>query len=119
LTPAIARLKQQLADPAQLVSLDRVYHRFAYEYGTPIRQIAWPAAAADVPSHGDYFCFDNRPNDLNQIRALSALPFEWDVMTEIYCDPAHRDVPVRTVVVGRVRRAHMLAQPSVIRPVLR
>jgi 4-amino-4-deoxy-L-arabinose transferase-like glycosyltransferase len=119
LTPAIARLKRQLADPGQLVSLDRVYHRFAYEYGTPIRQIAWPAAAADVPSHCAYFCFDYLPNDLNQIRALSGLPFEWDVVDQIHCDPVHRDVPQRIVVVGRVRRAQMLAQPSVIRPVHR
>jgi 4-amino-4-deoxy-L-arabinose transferase-like glycosyltransferase len=119
LAPAIVHLKQQLPDPGQIVSLDRVYHRFAYEYGTPIRQIAWPAAAAEIPGGMAYFCFDHHPGEPIQRRALSMLPFEWDMVAQINCDPVHRDEPQRTVIVGRIRRAEMLAQPSVSRPVLR
>ncbi len=119
LAPAIVRLRQQLPDRAQIVSLDRVYHRFAYEFGAPIRQIAWPAAAAELPGAMSYFCFDDRPNDLVQLRAISMLPFEWDVVAKINCDPVRRDKPWRTVIVGRIRRAEMLAQPAVSRPGLR
>jgi hypothetical protein len=118
LTPAIAQLKQ-LLDPERVVSLDRVYHRFAYEFGTPIRQIAWPSAAAELPRAMTYFCFDDLPNDIVQLRAISRLPFEWDVVAKIHCDPVRRDKPWRTVIVGRVRRAEMLAQPAVSRPGLR
>jgi 4-amino-4-deoxy-L-arabinose transferase-like glycosyltransferase len=119
LTPAIVHLKEQLGDPGQIVSLDRVYHRFAYEYGTPIRQIAWPTTAAELPSQFDYFCFDERPGDPALKQALGRLPFEWDVVARFGCDPVRRDVPQRSVVVGRVRRAGIAAQPSVSRPALR
>ncbi|MBI3837777.1 MAG: glycosyltransferase family 39 protein [Planctomycetia bacterium] len=119
LAPAIAQLKQQLPDPGQIVSFDSVYHRFAYEYGTPIRRIAWPAAAAELPDSVAYFCFDHHPGEPIQMRAISGLPFEWDVVARINCDPVHRDEPQRAVIVGRIRRAQMAARPSVSRPGLR
>ncbi|MEX0677995.1 MAG: glycosyltransferase family 39 protein [Pirellulales bacterium] len=125
LDPAIARLKQRLAD-CELVSLGRVYHRFAYAFDAPIRQIPWPAAAADLPRGVTYFCFDRRPNDTAVSRSTSdgrlsgktpgTLPFEWDEVARIDCDPVHRQVYSRTVVIGRVRRGETVALPGSNRP---
>ncbi|REK13017.1 MAG: hypothetical protein DWQ37_10355 [Planctomycetota bacterium] len=123
--PRLAAIKQQL--PAgQLVSLGRVYHRFAYSYETPIEQIPWPETAGQLPPGVEYFCFDRRPTDTAEARSTSdgrlssttsgTLPFEWEEVAEIACDPVHRDVPSRTVVIGRVRRQPsretLLARPA-------
>ena len=113
LEPVVADLQQQL--PAgKLVSLGRVYHRFAYSYDTPIRQIPWPMSHAELPPDVEYFCFDRRPGDTADLRSTSdgrsstttpgTLPFEWEEVACIPCDPMHREVPSRTVVIGRVRR---------------
>ena len=113
LAPAIARIKDRLPE-GELVSLGRVYHRFAYAYETPIRQVPWPTTLAEVPPGLSYFCFDHRPSDTPELRSSSdgrlststpgTLPFAWDEIQRIDCDPAVREVHTRTVVVGRVRR---------------
>jgi hypothetical protein len=118
LNPAIARLKLQLPDPAKLVSLGRVYHRFTYCYETPIRQVPWPLAAAELPPEVTYFCFDRRQGDNDRIRSAGddrfltttsgTLPFEWETVAEIRCDPVRRDQHVRTVVIGRVCRTQSI-----------
>jgi 4-amino-4-deoxy-L-arabinose transferase-like glycosyltransferase len=123
LAPAVAEIKRQLPDPNQLVSLGRVYHRFAYSYETPIRQVPWPIDATDLPPDVTYFCFDRRPADTPQDRAgnddrLGAhtpgvLPFAWEKIADIPCDPVKRDEAHRWVVIGRVRRnERVAAQPS-------
>jgi hypothetical protein len=119
LTPAIAQLKAQLPDSVSLVSFNRVYHRFAYEYGAPIRQTSWPATAADVPGDLAFFCFDHHPGELAQTRDLKRMPFAWDVVAEISCDPLNRTEPPKVVVIGRVRGAGELARPSTSRLGLR
>ena len=130
LHPAIAELKQQLPEAGELVSLGRVYHRFAYSYQRPIRQVPWPLEAEDLPEDVTYFCFDRRPGDTPQERAgnddrLGAhtpgtLPFAWEKVAEIPCDPVKRATAHRSVIIGRVRRAVSVAeQPDATRPARR
>ncbi len=97
------------------MSLGRIYHRFAFAYDKPIRQVPWPLAVDELPDDVTYFCFDQRPGDTDALRAASddrtplttpgKLPFAWDVVAEIPCDPAQRSVHHRTVVVGRTSRS--------------
>ncbi len=118
LEPAVAELKQRFIDD-ELVSLGRVYHRFAFVYDRQIRQVDWPVAASDLPADVEYFCFDRRPGDTPESRSGSdgrlpmstpgTLPFEWEEVAEIPCDPVQREVHNRTVVIGR-RLPRMLAR---------
>jgi hypothetical protein len=98
--------------PLPLVSLRRVYHRFAYCYGADIPQFAWPELAEDVPSDVEYFCFDKLPGYFDppdsresQRGTTAPLPFAWERIAEIACDPVKRKDPHATVVIGRIRRA--------------
>ena len=109
-----------VSSPA-LVSFRSVYHRFAYCYDEPIRQIPWPATAADVPQDVTWFCFDWHPlyadppdsgSDGSTAGNTPRLPFEWDEVARIACDPVKRPYPTRTVVVGRSRRGQKPAEPS-------
>jgi 4-amino-4-deoxy-L-arabinose transferase-like glycosyltransferase len=118
LDPALAQLKQKLAD-GQLISLGRVYHRFAYEFDAPISQVDWPLRSSDLPANVEYFCFDRRPGDTPESRSGSdarvpystpgTLPFQWEEVTTIPCDPVQREVHNRTVVIGRVVRPTVVA----------
>jgi 4-amino-4-deoxy-L-arabinose transferase-like glycosyltransferase len=130
LTPAIADVKRRLPDADELVSLGRVYHRFAYSYESPIRQVPWPVESGDLPQGVTYFCFDRRPGDTPEDRAgnddrlgahtVGTLPFVWEEVAEIACDPVRRDEAHRSVVIGRIRRAERMAeQPDASRPALR
>jgi 4-amino-4-deoxy-L-arabinose transferase-like glycosyltransferase len=126
LAPAVAQLKEHLPQHEQLFSLGSVYHRFSYQYESPIRRVPWPASAADVPGDVTYFCFDRRPGDNDLMRTsgdgryatttAGKLPFEWDEIAEIPCDPVNRKEHGRTIVVGRIRRFPILARPDVNRP---
>jgi 4-amino-4-deoxy-L-arabinose transferase-like glycosyltransferase len=121
LAPEVAELRERL-DRGELVSLGRVYHRFAYSYAAPIRQVPWPEAVVDLPDDVTYFCFDWRPCDTPESRARSdgrelgttsgTLPFEWEEVARIECDPTERKVHNRTVIVGRVRRPLVAARPA-------
>lgn len=129
LTAPLAQTKDKLPDPRELVSLGRVYHRFAYSYNTPIRQVPWPRAADDLPPGVTYFCFDRRPGDTEAERAGAdgrrgsntpgTLPFAWDEVAAISCDPVKRNEAHRTVIIGRVRRTEQVAEPPLSRPVRR
>ena len=126
LQPAIAQIKGQLHDSTELVSLGRVYHRFAYSYETPIRQVPWPLAPDDLPEGVTIFCFDRRPGDTPEDRAgnddrLGAhtpgrLPFAWEKIAEIPCDPVRRSEAHRSVIIGRVRRNVVVAQQPDVTP---
>lgn len=121
LEPAVASLRERLAE-GQLVSLGRVYHRFAYAYDEPIRRVAWPTSVAELPPDVEYFCFDCRPGDTPELRAASdgygnettpgTLPFAWEEVARIECDPVARKVHNRTVVIGRVRRDFIARTPA-------
>lgn len=118
LEPTVAELRQRVVR-GELVSLGRVYHRFAFVYDEPIRQVDWPLEPADMPADVEYFCFDRRPGDTLESRSGSdgrvptstpgTLPFAWEEVVEISCDPVQRDVHNRTVVIGRRVRPRMLA----------
>lgn len=118
LDPMVVRIKQQLEE-GQLISLGRVYHRFAYEFDEPISQVDWPIHSADLPADVEYFCFDRRPGDTLESRSGSdarvpfstpgTLPFQWEEVTTIPCDPVQREVHNRQVVIGRVVRPAAMA----------
>ncbi len=121
LDPFVAQIKQRLAE-GQLVSLGRVYHRFAYEYDEPIPQVDWPIRPVDLPPDVEYFCFDRRPGDTPESRSGSdarvpfstpgTLPFAWEEVATIPCDPVQREVHNRSVVIGRVVRPPAMAEIS-------
>jgi 4-amino-4-deoxy-L-arabinose transferase-like glycosyltransferase len=130
LAPAIADIKSQLVEGQELVSLGRVYHRFAFSYETPIRQIPWPQDAAELPPGVTYFCYDWHPHyDTEELRNASdsrqggttsgKLPFEWEKVAEIPCDPVKRGLAHRSVVIGRVRRPIVATAPAINPPVRR
>jgi 4-amino-4-deoxy-L-arabinose transferase-like glycosyltransferase len=116
--PLVTQLKQQLED-GRLISLGRVYHRFAYEFDEPIPQVDWPIESSDLPADVEYFCFDRRPGDTPESRSGSdarvpfstpgTLPFAWEEITTIPCDPVQREVHNRSVVIGRVVRPTVVA----------
>ncbi len=116
LSPSVAEIKGRLPRDARLVSLNRIYHRFAYCYGEPIAVVPWPTSAADMPGDVEYFCYDLHPGyfdppDSSRTTdlpgATARLPFEWDRIGRITCDPVKRENPHSTVVIGRIRRAAM------------
>jgi 4-amino-4-deoxy-L-arabinose transferase-like glycosyltransferase len=119
--PVVAELKQRLAND-ELVSLGRVYHRFAYAFDEPIRQVDWPRKPSDLPADVEYFCFDRRPGDTAESRSGSdarvpystpgTLPFEWEEVVAIPCDPVQRGVHNRNVVIGRVLRPKMMVSAA-------
>jgi len=132
LTTSVGQLKADLPAPGELVSLGTVYHRFAYCYDEPIRQIDWPSDPQDVPEGVTYFCFDRRIGDTEESRATGdgrtttmvsgRLPFQWETVAEIPCDPVKRGEAHRTVVIGRIRKQpDFVADPGAgpNRPVLR
>jgi 4-amino-4-deoxy-L-arabinose transferase-like glycosyltransferase len=129
LMPAVARVKEQLPEPGQLISLGRVYHRFTYCYEAPIRPVPWPVTAEQAPPEMTYFCFDRHGSDTAEVRSTGdgrfsentsgTLPFEWEKITEIPCDPTKRDDNWRSVIIGRVRKPVRLAAPPASQPVLR
>jgi 4-amino-4-deoxy-L-arabinose transferase-like glycosyltransferase len=118
-----ARFQAASQAPVPMVSLGRIYHRFAYCYATPIEQIAWPKSMAEVPDGLEYFCFDWHPGyfdppdsaDHGRPGTTAPLPFEWDRVAQIGCDPVKRKDAHTVVVVGRVRRAQATGEPAVNR----
>ncbi len=114
LAPAVAKVKADLPENVHLVSLGPVAHRFAYFYGQPIRELDWPACQNDLPADVEYFCFDEHlgDNPLRRFngrgrkwdRTLGLLPFEWEAVERIPCDPILHGKATTTVVVARVVR---------------
>jgi hypothetical protein len=67
-----------------------------------------------------YFCYDWHPHyDTEALRNASdsrqpgttsgSLPFAWDKVAEIPCDPVRRSKAHRSVVIGRIRREPAVA----------
>jgi hypothetical protein len=129
LSVPLVDVKQFLEGRTPLVSLGSVYHRFAYCYEAPIPQVPWPLAADAVPEDLVYFCFDYRLGDGPELRTtgdgrgsrpvLGTLPFAWEKVAEIPCDPVNREQPHRSVIIGRVRRGELIAMPPANQPVRR
>ncbi len=79
----------------RLVSLGGISHAFAYHFGDLIPQAPWPSEALPLPDEFEYFCF-------NRLNGWSFdVPFAWELVAEISLDRVQREVPERTVVVGR------------------
>ncbi len=116
LTDEIATLQSQLPAADRLVSFGPVAHRFAYCYGLPIAELAWPADADSVPADVDYFCFEQHPGDNAEVRqngrgsywgtTSGTLPFEWVQVAAIPYTPYRNQDAAKSVIIGRiVRRA--------------
>ena len=98
--------------PTQLVSLTPIDHRFAYFYGEPIAELAWPREVGDLPPDVEYFCFMRNPSDTAQEREAGrgrtwttspgTLPFAWKEVATLCVERRIRDCPQRTLVLGRV-----------------
>jgi hypothetical protein len=99
-TPAaVAKLKKQLPEDVNLVSLgddsQPIDHLFAFYYARPIAQIPWPPPPDRPAAAFEYFCFvKNSP-------VAERIDFPWEKVAEISCDRVHYDTPRRVVVVGR------------------
>ena len=115
LTDEIATLRTHL--PAErLVSFGPVAHRFAYCYGFPIAELAWPTDADSVPAEVEYFCFEQHPGDNAEVRqngrgsywgtTSGTLPFEWAELAAVPYTPYRNQDAAKSVIIGRiVRRA--------------
>ncbi len=112
LAPVLAELRERLPPDAHLVSFGPISHRFAYFYGEPIRELDWPESYEDVTPEATYFCFDLHQGDnplkrangrgRKWARTLGTLPFAWEQIDKIPCDPIRRDKTSTTVVIGRI-----------------
>ena len=115
LTADVAQLRAHLPAGAGLVSLGPIAHRFAYYYGPPIPELPWPEDAEALPAGVQYFCFEQHRNDTAVLRdngrgrswttTSGRLPFAWEQIAWIPCDPGARVNPVIAVVVGRIATA--------------
>ncbi|HEX4142987.1 MAG TPA: glycosyltransferase family 39 protein [Pirellulales bacterium] len=112
LTADIASLQRQLPAAEDLVSFGPVAHRFAYCYGAPIAELAWPADADSVPAGVDYFCFEQHPGDNAEVRqngrgsywgtTSGTLPFEWTQVATVPYTPYRNQDAAKSVIVGRI-----------------
>ncbi len=111
-TNAVANWRNRVTPSAELVSLSAIEHRFAYFYGLPIEELAWPTRTADLPANVEYFCFMRNPGDTAERRAAGrgrawittpgTLPFAWQEIDSINVERSPRGM--RTIVLGRVIR---------------
>ncbi len=114
ITPDVAALRDQLPATGDLVSFGPIAHRFAYYFGAPIRELPWPTDDTQLPAGLEYFCFEHHQSDTDQQRqngrgrtwatTSGSLPFRWERVAWIPCDPGRRENPVISVVVGRIIR---------------
>lgn len=91
---AIAEIKRQIPQGAQLVSLGRIDPLFAYHYRDliPIRSAFTEASAG---STFEYFCFQQ------PIGIPTGIPFPYETIAVINCERNRRENPARCVVVAR------------------
>lgn len=113
-TAIIADFKIEIPEGAALVSLSPIDHRFAFYFGEPIEEIAWPRALGDLPANVEYFCFMRNPGDTAQARRSGrgrswqdtpgTLPFAWEEIDAICTDRQPDSKAPMMVVLGRVVR---------------
>ncbi len=93
---AVAELKQELGPDEKLVSINRIYHLFAFHYKDRIRKVPEKRITTDYPDDAEYFCFGVWNGYGPKI------PFAWERVTIINCDRTLRPgEPEMVVVVGR------------------
>ncbi len=108
----IAEFKQLIPDPEHIVSLGPIHHRFVWYYGKPIKCVSWPQKPGDVPPDVTYFFMEWSLGDTAEWRsfgpglpappAQGALPFAWERVAFLPCDPDRTDKPVSGVILGRM-----------------
>jgi 4-amino-4-deoxy-L-arabinose transferase-like glycosyltransferase len=114
MTDQVAQFKTMAPDPAHLVSLGYVHHRFAWYYADHIKELPWPVKAAELPADVDYFCmgwtdtdsYDTRspgPGSLEK-RQPGTLPFAWERVFFMSCDPDKGTNPRTGPILARVVR---------------
>ena len=92
---AVNELKRQLPPDARLVSIGPTDHLFAFYFGEPIPQRAWPREAnAEI----DYFCYSTL---FSECPPPDELPFPFEKLAVISCERQKLDQPQRVVIVGR------------------
>lgn len=111
LAPALTALRLSLPAGEQLVSFGPIAHRFAYFYGVPIEQLAWPESEDELPPGVTYFCYDHHRGDGSEKRlngrgrkwnlTSAALPFAWEPIGLFPVAPLLGHDPDTLVVVGR------------------
>ena len=111
LEPVLADLRRRLPEGTRLVSLGPIAHRFAYFYEDPIPQLDWPTHL-DEADPSPYFCFDLHVGDnvwqrshgrgRRWAKTQGMLPFAWEPVACIPCDPMRKNNASMTVIVGRV-----------------
>lgn len=114
MTQIVNQIKSQLPPNETLVSLGPVFHRFAWYYGQPIEERKWPVQIEELSPDTEYFCFDWCRGDTPERRVQSrgilyelvpgTLPFQWEKVAFIPCDPSQTDRPKNGVFIGRVIR---------------
>ncbi|MGF1581308.1 MAG: ArnT family glycosyltransferase [Gemmataceae bacterium] len=93
---AVAQLKQKLGPDEKLVSINRIYHLFAFHYRDPIQKVSEKTAITEFPEDIEFFCFGVWNGYGPKI------PFAWEKVTVINCDRTLRPCdPEMVVVVGR------------------
>ena len=86
--PVVSEVKSDLYSPSQLFSFGRVYHRFAFSYDEPIRQVAWPTSLEELPDDVTYFCYDWHPHyDTDELRHASDSPSTSTIGVQFMAEP--------------------------------
>lgn len=102
----VQEVVKALPEDAQLVSLGKVHHLFAYYYEQTIPAVPWSPAKRRVNEPGfEYFCV-NKWSD-NFVK----LPFDWEEIATVNCDRRLTENPGMQVVVGRrLRNTEVIGQ---------
>jgi 4-amino-4-deoxy-L-arabinose transferase-like glycosyltransferase len=108
----VAQFKTLIPDPDHIVSLGPIHHRFAWYYKAPIKQVRWPLKSADLPQGVTYFLMEWSYGDTPELRSMGpglfdpptpgTLPFTWERVAFLQCDPDKNDDPRSGVILGRV-----------------
>lgn len=105
--PSAAEVEQvaaALPEDAQLVSLGKVHHLFAYYYQDTIPLVIWPPTTGPAPEF-EYFCVDKHAG------LPFNLPFAWEEIGTVNCDRRLEKNPGLQVVVGRrLRETEVVGQ---------
>ncbi len=115
----VAEFKHLVPTAENIVSLGPIHHRFAWYYGAPIKRLAWPMKPADLPPDVTYFYMEWSYGDTPEWRSMGpglfdpptpgTLPFKWEKIAFLSCDPDQNNNPHSGVILGRVIREDQAA----------
>jgi 4-amino-4-deoxy-L-arabinose transferase-like glycosyltransferase len=93
--PPLRAVKERIPADATVVSLGHVDSDFAFWCGKIPRPLPWPSKSPPAVPEGGVFCFV--ANGLDR----PVLPFRWEEWTAVSMDRNRREVPERSLVIGR------------------